>query len=144
MLNRIIQQNLDPPNLSFMKQVGVQGKWQEGANSITLNLPVMFFEEDGVQIAYIPVLDITGYGKDEQEAKKSLEICLFEYFSYSIRKNTFIEDLKAHGWTVKKKTKPYVAPELTDILNSNEYLHNIINSRPYKMDRMDVSMPQYD
>ena len=103
----------------------------------------MFFEEDGVQIAYIPVLDISGYGKTEQEAKDSLEVSLSEYFSYTIRKNTFIEDLKAHGWTIKKKTKPYIAPELTDILNRNEYLHNIVNSRPYKMDRMDVNMPQY-
>ena len=126
-----------------MKKIGIQGKWQEGKNAVKLNLPVMFFEEDGIQIAYIPVLDISGYGKTEQEAKDSLEVSLSEYFSYTIRKNTFIEDLKAHGWTIKKKTKPYIAPELTDILNRNEYLHNIVNSRPYKMDRMDVNMPQY-
>ena len=44
---------------------------------------------------------------------------------------------------LSKKNKPYIAPELTDILNRNEYLHNIVNSRPYKMDRMDVNMPQY-
>ncbi|MEP7254928.1 MAG: hypothetical protein ABI666_04080 [Ferruginibacter sp.] len=126
-----------------MKQGGLQGKWQEGKNAVKLNLPVMFFEEDGIQIAYIPVLDISGYGKTEKEAKSSLEINLSEYFSYTIHKNTLIEDLKAHGWTIKKKTKPYIAPELTDILNRNEYLHNIVNSRPYKMDRMDVNMPQY-
>ena len=126
-----------------MKQGGLQGKWQEGENAVKLNLPVMFFEEDGIQIAYIPVLDISGYGKTEKEAKSSLEINLSEYFSYTIHKNTLIEDLKAHGWTIRKKTKPYIAPELTEILNRNEYLHNIVNSRPYKMDRMDVNMPQY-
>ena len=86
-----------------MKKIGIQGKWQEGKNAVKLNLPVMFFEEDGVQIAYIPVLDISGYGKTEQEAKDSLEVSLSEYFSYTIRKNTFIEDLKTHGWTIKKK-----------------------------------------
>ena len=126
-----------------MKQIGIQGKWQEGKNFVTSNLPVMFFEEDGIQIAYIPVLDISGYGKTEKGAKESLKVSLSEYFSYTVRKNTLIEDLKAHGWTIKKKAKPYIAPELTDLLNRNEYLHNIVNSRPYKMDRMDVNMPQY-
>ncbi len=126
-----------------MKQAGLAGKWKEGKNTVTVNLPVMLFEENGTQIAYIPVLDISGYGKNEEEAKESLEFCLSEYFSYTIKKNTFIEDLKAHGWTISKKTKPFIAPEITDLINRNEYLHNIVNSRPYRMDRMKVAMPQY-
>ena len=126
-----------------MKKVNVSGNWKDGKTTVKVKLPVMLFEEDKVQIAYTPVLDLSGYGKSEEEAFLSLEVVLKEYFSYSIRKNTLIEDLKAHGWTVRKKTKPYIAPELTDLINRNEYLHDIVNSRPYKMQRMDVDMPQY-
>ena len=102
----------------------------------------MIFEENNIQIAYIPVLDLAGYGKTERETKKSLNHSLTEYFSYTINKNTLTEDLKAHGWTIRKKSKPYVAPELTDIFLKNQYLHNIVNSQRYKMDRMGVEIPQ--
>jgi hypothetical protein len=126
-----------------MKQLDFSGKWQHGKRTITVNVPVMLFEEEGTNIAYIPVLDISGYGVNEEEAKKSLEISLDAYFSYTVNKNTLFEDLKAHGWTIKKKNKPYIAPEITDLINKNEYLHDIVNTRPYKMNRMDVAMPQY-
>jgi hypothetical protein len=126
-----------------MKRTDLKGKFQNKRATITVDLPVMIFEEKGTQIAYIPVLDISGYGETEPEAKESLEHCLSEYFSYTTNKNTLIEDLKAHGWTIKKKTKPYIAPEITDLFSKNEYLHNIVNSIPYKMDRMGVEMPQF-
>lgn len=67
---------------------------------------------------------------------------LSEYLSYTINKNTLVQDLRAHGWRVIKRSKPYIAPEITDLINQNEYLHDIVNTQPYKMDRMDVAMPQ--
>lgn len=125
-----------------MKQTDIKGKFRNNKATINVSLPVMLFEENGVQIAYIPVLDISGYGNTEKEAKTSLEYGLTEYFSYTVNKNTLIEDLKSHGWVVRKKTKPFVAPEITAIISRNEYLHHIVNSIPYRMDRMDVAMPQ--
>jgi hypothetical protein len=119
------------------------GDWKDGNNTVKMNLPIMIFQEDETKIAYIPVLDLSGYGKTDKEAIESLHIVLSEYFLYSVRKKTLIADLKAHGWTIKKKTKPYIAPEITDLINKNEYLHDIVNSRPYKMKRIDVDMPQY-
>ena len=120
----------------------MSGKWNDGIATVRVNLPVMLFEEDGVQIAYIPVLDLSGYGKSEEEAFSSLEVVIKEYFSYGLKKNTLVDDLKLHGWTIRKKTRPYIAPELTDLITKNEYLHDIVNTRPYKMQRMDVDMPQ--
>lgn len=109
-----------------------------------MNLPVMVFEEDGVRIAYIPVLDISGYGKTGNEAiNKSLKIAIDEYLTYTFNKKTLIQDLKAHGWTIKKKTRPFIAPEITDLINKNEYLHDIVNTKPYSMKRMPVNIPQY-
>ncbi len=126
-----------------MKKGAITGDWKDDAGTVTVNLPVMYFEEKGVQIAYIPVLDLSGYGNTENEASVSLLVAIDDYFSYTIHKKTLIEDLKAHGWTVRKKTKPYIAPELTDLINKNEYLHDIVNTRSYKTDRMDVNMPQF-
>jgi hypothetical protein len=126
-----------------MKSAKISGKWQEGMNSVKLNLPVMIFEEEGSKIAYIPVLDLSGYGSSENEAVDSLKVVLDDYFSYTTRKKTLLEDLKKHGWIIKKTTKPFVAPEITDILNKNKYLHEIINTRPYRMDRMSINVPNY-
>jgi len=121
----------------------LQGEWKRGQNTVEMSLPVMAFEEDGVQIAYIPVLDLSGYGKTEKEALDSLYVAINEYLTYTLRKNTLFQDLKAHGWTVKKKSKPFIAPEITDLINKNEYLHDIVNTKPYSMKRVPVSMPQY-
>ena len=118
------------------------GKWKQGKNAVEMSLPVMIFEDDGIQIAYIPVLDLSGYGNDEQKALDSLFVAIDEYFNYTINKNTFIEDLKAHGWTIKKKTKPFVAPEITDLFSKNAYLHEIVNKKPYIMKRIPVNIPQ--
>ena len=126
-----------------MKQVGLTGKWQEGKNTITVNVPLMIFEENGTHIAYIPVLDISGYGETEQKAHESLQHSLCEYFSYTVNKKTLFDDLRAHGWTIHKKTKPFIAPEITDLLNKNEYPHDILNRRQEKMDRIDVNVPQF-
>ncbi len=126
-----------------MKAANISGKWQEGTNFVKLSLPVMIFEEEGSQIAYIPVLDLSGCGNSEVEAIDSLKVALDDYFSYTTRKKTLTADLKKHGWIITKKRKPFVAPDITDILNKNEYLHEIVNTRPYKMDRMSVNIPHY-
>jgi hypothetical protein len=121
----------------------LQGEWKQGKNTVEMNLPVMVFEDEGMQIAYIPVLDISGYGKTEKEATDSLMLAVNEYLKYTVNKNTLAKDLKAHGWTIKKKTKPFIAPEITDLINKNEYLHDIVNTKPYSMKRMPVNIPQY-
>jgi hypothetical protein len=126
-----------------MKQYKITGNWSDGRKTVTVNLPVMYFQEGDSHIAYVPVLDLSGYGNNQDEAMQSLNIVLQNYFDYTIKKNTLAEDLKAHGWTVRKKTKPYIAPELTDLINQNEYLHDIVNKKPYIMHRIDVALPEY-
>lgn len=126
-----------------MKNFSYEGNWESEQGSVKMNLPVMLFEEEGTQIAYIPVLDLSGYGQSEKEALDSLSIVIAEYLTYTIRKKTLIDDLRSHGWIIKKKTKPYIAPEITDLINKNEFLHDIVNHKPYKMARVPVNIPQY-
>lgn len=125
-----------------MKHTRFSGKYQDGKNTVEMNLPVMLFEEDGTQIAYLPMLDVSGYGNTEDDAIDSLKTSVDLYLKYTLNKKTLLDDLRAHGWIVKKKTKPFIAPELTDILSKNEYLHDIVNNKRYRMDRVRVDMPQ--
>ena len=126
-----------------MKQTKLSGKWEKDNKTVTVNVPVMLFKEKKIHIAYIPVLDISGYGESEESAKESLNITLNEYFIYTHNKNTLIADLILHGWTIRKKLKPFVAPEISALLFNNSYLQDIFDSRKYTMDRMNLNMPQY-
>lgn len=125
-----------------MKKGSFQADWKKGGKSINMNVPVMVFEEDGIYIAYIPVLDLSGYAANENEAIESLKIVIDEYLNYTVIKNTFIADLKALGWTVSSKKKPFVAPDITEMINRNDYLHDIFNTKEYRMKRMPVLLPQ--
>lgn len=86
-----------------MKQVGISGKWTNENKTIIVDVPVMLFKEDDMHIAYVPVLDISGYGENEDAAKKSLNVCLDMYFTYTHNKNTLATDLMMHGWIIRKK-----------------------------------------
>lgn len=119
------------------------GQWNSAGATVKMDVSVMVFTEDNVNIAYIPVLDLCGYGNTEAEAFASLNTTIGEYLQYAVRKNTLIKDLKAHGWTIKKKSKPFIAPAITDLINKNEYLHDIVNTKPYRMDHMPINMPAF-
>jgi hypothetical protein len=48
-----------------------------------VEVPVVFFEDDGIYYAHIPPLDITGYGKNEKEARHSLTVMVDEFINYT-------------------------------------------------------------
>lgn len=47
-------------------------------------LPLLVFKEEGVWYALCPVLDITGYGNTEIEAKGSFDVMVREFFRYAV------------------------------------------------------------
>ena len=82
-----------------MKKAGLKADWRQGENKVKLQVPVMLFTEKKVHVAYIPVLDLSGYGNSEKEAIGSLQIVLGNYLDYTIKKNTLIQDLKNHNFS---------------------------------------------
>lgn len=68
---------------------------------INSELAIFLFKEDDNFIAYSPALDLSGYGKTEEEARDSFNIVLKEYFDYAINEGTLYKDLKEHGWNGK-------------------------------------------
>lgn len=47
-------------------------------------LPLIVFKEEGIWYALCPVLDITGYGNTEAEAKDSFDVMVREFFRYAV------------------------------------------------------------
>lgn len=119
----------------------IKGEWPDGKHAVNVQLRVLLFVEDDVHYAYIPALDVLGYGQSEDEAKASLKVSLSEFFRYTLNKNTFAIELKRLGW--QKTKKRYQAPEITAQLSSNEQLRDIVNHKQYKAANVDVSMPAF-
>ena len=65
---------------------------------INSELAIFLFKEDDNYIAYSPALDLSGYGKteEEEEARGSFNIVLKEYFDYAINEETEYKDLIHH------------------------------------------------
>lgn len=119
----------------------IKGEWSDNKHSVKVKLKVLLFVEDEIHYAYVPALDVIGYGQNEDEAKASLQISLSEFFKYTLNKNTFAIELKRLGW--QKTKKQYQAPEITEQLSSNEQLRDILNHKQYTTTNFDVSMPAF-
>ena len=114
-----------------------------GKNTIRFDLPLFLFEEDKVWFAYLPSLDLNGYGKTEIEAKESLSIVLDEFLRYTLNKNTLLSEMKRLGWQIKSKKKPMLAPEISDLINTNDQLKEIINYKDYATSHYQVNVPAF-
>jgi len=66
-------------------------------------LSLIWFKESKVYIINSPSLDLSGYGKNFDEAMKSFRITLEEFLRYTLNKGTLQTELKKHGWRAKAK-----------------------------------------
>ncbi len=61
-------------------------------------MPLIEFKEGDVFILFAPALDISGYGKTEEEAQQSFEVVFEEFIEYTVKKHTLHKELKRLGW----------------------------------------------
>lgn len=124
------------------KEQIMTGGWADGKNKIKCKLPLIIFEEDNNIITFCPALDLSGYGATEEEAKRSFEITLSEYFNYTVHKKTLVDDLKKHGWTIKKNLrKPAIPPTMQDLLQNNHDFNRIFNNFNFKKKDATIDIP---
>lgn len=97
----------------------------KGIKRIKINVDVVYFEEKDVRLAYIPTLDLCGYGNTLKEANDSLKIVLEEYFNYAIEKNTLEKDLKKNGWNLSS-SGVINTPSFADALKKKNDLPRIL------------------
>jgi hypothetical protein len=129
-----------------MKNLNFSGSFSNKKAKVNLTVGVFQFEEDGNTIIYSPAFDLSGYGKNEKEAKVSFELTLDEFIDYTIKKKTIVKELTRLGWKVKfsdKKKRNIKGPELADLITKNDYLAEILNEKQFtKFDKV-VSVPEF-
>ena len=84
---------------------------------IEIRLDVLFKKDGREIVSYAPALNLSGCGKDIEEAKESFAIVLREYIKYTFDHGTLELDLARHNWV--KETKYFSAPTFGQILISN-------------------------
>lgn len=126
-----------------MKDLKIAGEKQYGKKLVKVDLKVLLFAEDNTWFAYLPSFDLTGYGNTEEDAKESLNIVFDEFLRYSLNKKTLFIEMKRLGWKIRSKTKPLCAPKISDLINTNDQLKEIINSKEYTTSNYQVNVPAY-
>jgi uncharacterized protein YdiU (UPF0061 family) len=122
----------------------ISGQWINGHNKIECNLPLIVFEEDNNFITYCPALDLSGYGLTEEDANRSFEQTLSEYFRYTVNKKTLARDLEKLGWTIKKNLhKRPVPPTMAEMLDSNEDFNRIFNTHDFRKRSQTINIPAF-
>jgi hypothetical protein len=120
-------------------KAGYNGK----SAQIEMRLPVIVFQERDCFIAYIPVLDLSGYGKTEEEAKYSLGVVLEDYLDYSVKNHTLHQDLIKHGFKLNREHASIEPPEPAELFKGNSVLNKLVKSKPFNKTDLSVQIPAY-
>ncbi|MDP4262303.1 MAG: hypothetical protein Q8941_07205 [Bacteroidota bacterium] len=127
-----------------MKPLHYKGKFPAKKGHVDLQVPLISFIDDNTHIIYCPVLDLSGYGNDETEARKSFDTVLEEFLAYTINKKTLWTDLKKLGWIIKKinkKNPTATPPPISGLLETNEEFSRIFNNYPFKKYNTAITLP---
>jgi hypothetical protein len=122
-----------------------EGKYQNISASVKVKLLLFNFEDENkVNFIYSPHLDLTGYGNNVEEARKSFEIVFGDFVDYTLKEKTLGKVLADLGWELKgssKRPKKIIAPSITSIINDNEFISEIFNKYPVSTYHQEVGLP---
>ena len=114
-----------------MAQFLFEGGYENQAGSVKVMLLLFHFEDENkVHFIYSPHLDLTGYGKNKEEAKNSFQIVFEDFVDYTLKKKTLNKVLTGLGWELRgsaQKPKKILAPSITSIIKDNEYVSEIFD-----------------
>lgn len=123
-----------------MAKAHFQGVFGNDKYNINVGLTLYFWKEDDFYFVYSPALDLTGYGKSEEDAKSSFEITLGEFVKYTANKKTIYDELEALGWTVNRKKNRVHAPDTNELLADNEEFQHILSKGGVKFKNTNVEL----
>ena len=78
--------------------------------SIKGKIPVYFFREEGMIIAFSPALDLSTCGLNIKEAQKNFTACLRIYLEETIKHGTLEKDLLNLGWKSNPEELAFFPP----------------------------------
>jgi hypothetical protein len=123
------------------------GKYQNQTGYVKVKLLLLSFaDEKNTHFIYSPHLDITGYGIDDLEAKKSFEIVFEDFIDYTLKKKTLPKILEELGWQLKgsaKKPKKMLAPSITKVIGSNKHVSDIFDRYNVNTFHEEVGIPEF-
>lgn len=124
-----------------------KGKYQNKSASVKVQLLLFHFtDENNVHFIYSPHLDLTGYGTDQEEAKKSFKIVFEDFVDYTLTKKTLGKVLTSLGWELKgsaKRPEKLLAPSITSVIKDNEYVSEIFDKYPVNTYHQEVGLPAF-
>lgn len=97
-----------------------KGLYKGGKYALEVQLQLFSWEEDGLFFVFSPAMDLTGYGKTQEEADSSFSITMGETLKYMENKSTIFDELERLGWMVNRKRKRVQAPDLETLLSDND------------------------
>ena len=84
----------------------------KGKDFINVNIQVMFGKQDDYFVLYCPALELSSYGKTEEEAKKNFEIEMSIFIDETEKRGTLEKILLKLGWSLTQVPSPtYVPPK---------------------------------
>jgi hypothetical protein len=121
----------------------IKAKFKSRRGAVEANLPVLFFQENGTSIVHCPALDLSGYGNTDDEARRSFEIVLEEFFDYTLKKSTLLRVLRKLGWEAhgKRSRRRVTAPTLEELMNRDPELNSLLATTPVRIQNRPVYMP---
>ena len=130
-----------------MPQYIFEGDFKRDSSYVAVRLLLIHFEdEQKIQFVYSPHLDLTGYGKTLEDARKSFQIALEDFVDYTIKKKTIGKVLKDLGWEVKgraSKPKKLLAPGISSIIGSNDYVSEIFDKYETNTFHQEIGIPAF-
>ena len=123
------------------------GGYKNKAGKVKVNLLLIHFkDESGINFIYSPHLDLTGYGNNLRDAKKSFEVVFEDFVDYTLKKKTLGKILTNLGWELKgtlKRPKKVLAPSITSVIGNNDYVSEIFDKYPVKTFHQEVGIPAF-
>ena len=130
-----------------MAQYIFKGGYENKSGNVIVMLLLFHFEDENkIHFIYSPHLDLTGYGNNIKEAKKSFEIVFEDFIDYTLKKRTLGKVLSNLGWKLKgsiKKPKKVIAPSITSVIKDNEYISEIFDKYPVNTYHQEVGLPVF-
>jgi len=122
-----------------------EGKFRDKTSVVRVKLLLFHFQDENkVHFVYSPHLDLTGYGNDENQAKKSFEVVMEDFVDYTVKKKTIAKVLTDLGWEVKgseKHPRKLIAPSITTVINENEYISEIFDKYRVNTFHEEIGLP---
>ncbi len=130
-----------------MAQYIFEGDYKNKSGNIKVKLLLFHFQDEkNIHFIYSPHIDLTGYGKNIAEAKKSFNIVFEDFVDYTLKKKTLGKVLSNLGWKLKgsaKKPKKILAPSITSVIKENRYVSEIFDKYPVNTYHQEVGIPAF-